>query len=204
MEYFKKYLPAILLFFHLIGVGLFIYLEKAPNLSFVTILLSAVLVFLMESNIKKAALPFIAIFIFGYLIELVGVQTGLLFGEYIYHPPMGPALYATPIIIGATWYGTIAGAATIASYVKGSKVGQAIVAGALAVLMDVLIEQVAIGYGLWDWKSGEIPLYNYVCWFIFGAIFAFIYLKSKDDKNKTAFWLFWIWIGFFAILTLFA
>jgi len=203
MDKLIKFIPAILIFFHLIGIGIFVYLDAAPDLSFITILLSAIIVFVLESNLKKAIIPFGFIFVAGYLIELIGVQTGLLFGEYIYHPAMGPTLFGTPLIIGATWYGVIAGAATIASYVNGSKLGQSILAGGLAVLMDLLIEQVAVHYGLWDWKIGEIPLYNYVCWFIFGAIFAYVYLRFQEEKNKTAFWLFWIWIGFFAILTLY-
>lgn len=203
MDKIIKLTPAILIFFHAIGIGIFVYLDAAPDLSFITILLSAVVVLALEKKPKSAIIPFSVVFIVGYLIELIGVQTGLLFGEYIYHPPMGPTLFGTPIIIGATWYGVIAGAATIASYVKGSKFGQSIIAGGLAVLMDLLIEQVAVHYGLWDWKIGEIPLYNYVCWYIFGAIFAFVYLQFQEEKNKTAFWLFWIWIGFFAILTLY-
>jgi putative membrane protein len=80
---------------------------------------------------------------------------------------------------------------------------RAIIAGILAVLMDVLIEQVAVGYNLWQWKSGSIPFYNYLCWFIFGSIFAYLYLRITPEKNKLAVRLFCIWVGFFAILALF-
>ena len=203
MQKAKVYFFPILLLFHLIGVGLFLYLEVAPELSFLNILMSAVLVLLAEDNLKKALIGFSIIFICGFIIELIGVQTGYLFGEYLYADAMGPRLFGTPIIIGATWYAVIAGASTIANYVKGSIISKAIVAGILAVLMDVLIEQVAVGYDLWQWKSGSIPFYNYVCWFLFGGIFAYIYLKITEKKNKLAIQLFCIWIGFFAILALF-
>ncbi|MEO9534036.1 MAG: carotenoid biosynthesis protein [Crocinitomicaceae bacterium] len=203
MAKIKLYLFPLLILFHVIGVGLFLYFKVAPELSFLNILMSAIVVFLVEKDLKKAAIGFSVIFIIGFIIELIGVQTGYLFGEYIYASSMGPQLFGTPIIIGATWYAVIAGAANIANFVQGSTIAKGIVAGVLAVLMDVLIEQVAIGYNLWQWKSGSIPLYNYVCWFIFGSIFAYLYLRITPEKNKLAIQLFCIWIGFFAILALF-
>ena len=203
MAKIKLYLFPLLILFHVIGVGLFLYFKVAPELSFLNILMSAIVVFLVEKDLKKAAIGFSVIFIIGFIIELIGVQTGYLFGEYIYASSMGPQLFGTPIIIGATWYAVIAGAANIANFVQGSTIAKGVVAGVLAVLMDVLIEQVAIGYNLWQWKSGSIPLYNYVCWFIFGSIFAYLYLRITPEKNKLAIQLFCIWIGFFAILALF-
>jgi len=198
-----SYFGLVLVIFHVIGVGLFLYLNSAPSLSYLTILGSAILVLIAEENRVKSAIVFGIIFITGYLIELVGVQTGYLFGQYIYQDAMGPLIFGTPVIIGATWYATVAGAANVSRYVKAPILAQSILAGCLAVLMDMLIEQVAVSYGLWQWVGGEIPIYNYVCWFIFGSIFAFIYLKLTENKNKVAFHLFWIWIGFFSILTLF-
>ena len=198
-----SYFGLVLIIFHAVGIGIFLYLNEAPSLSYLTILGSAVMVLLAEVNKSKSALVFGTIFVFGYLIELIGVQTGYLFGQYIYQEAMGPLIFRTPLIIGATWYATVAGAANVSSYVKAPVLAQSILAGFLAVLMDMLIEQVAVSYGLWQWVGGEIPLYNYLCWFVFGSIFAFIYLKLTESKNKVAFHLFWIWIAFFSILTLF-
>lgn len=198
-----RYFPYILAFFHAIGVGIFLYFSSAPDLSYINIFMSAVLVLIAEKNLNKAAMIFAFIFITGYMIELVGVQTGLLFGTYEYQPAMGPLLFGTPIIIGATWYAVVAGAANIARYVRGSLLARALLAGFLAVLMDLAIEQVAVRYGLWQWEGVAIPLYNYLCWFVFGTIFAWVYLKFTDEINKTAFYLFWIWAAFFTILTLF-
>ncbi len=198
-----SYFGLVLIIFHAVGIGIFLYLNAAPNLSYLTILGSAVMVLIAEENRTKSAIVFGIVFIVGYLIELIGVQTGYLFGQYIYQDAMGPLVFGTPVIIGATWYATVAGAANVSRFVKAPILAQSILAGCLAVLMDMLIEQVAVSYGLWQWVGGEIPIYNYVCWFIFGSIFAFIYLKLTPNKNKVAFHLFWIWIAFFSILTLF-
>lgn len=198
-----KFFPAILLLFHVIGVGLFLYLSAAPELSYLNIFMSAILVLLAEKEGKKAGMVFIIVFLAGFVIEFIGVQTGLLFGTYAYDSSMGPLVFGTPLIIGATWYAVIAGAASITMHLKGGIIIRSLVAGALAVLMDLFIEQVAIRYQLWSWDGGTPPLYNYICWFIFGSAFAFLYLKQTKHLNKTALYLFFIWLLFFSILTLF-
>lgn len=203
MQKAVKFFPFVLLFFHLIGAGLFLYFSQAPQFSYITILLSALLVLLAEEKTYSALLVFGVIFISGFLIELVGVQTGLLFGSYIYQDAMGPLIFGTPIIIGATWYAVVAGSAAIAKKIKTNLLVQSLFAGMLAVIMDFFIEQVAMNYGLWFWENGTIPIYNYICWFIFGSIFSFIYMNTTVNHNNTARYLYWIWLGFFTVLTIF-
>jgi putative membrane protein len=198
-----KYFPAVLILFHLIGLILFIWLTAAPELSYMNILMSSVLVLLTEKKFERSLLVFSIILLSGYAIELIGVQTGLLFGSYEYKPSMGPMVYGTPVIIGSTWYAVVVGAASISRLVKTGIFIRSLISGLLAVFMDLFIEQVAVKYGLWNWSEGEIPFYNYVCWFIFGSLFAFFYLKTTLTNNKTAVYLYLIWIIFFSILTLF-
>lgn len=196
-----RFFPYILLIFHAVGIGLFLYLAKAPELSYLNILLSALLVLASEKINRSSIFVFAFIFVFGFIIELIGVQTGYLFGSYIYEEAMGPLVFGTPLIIGATWYAVVVGASAIASKIHKHKAIQAVIAGLLAVLMDVVIEQVAVGYGLWNWEGGEIPLYNYICWFIFGTAFSYLYIKLTRNHNDTARYLYWIWLAFFTILT---
>jgi putative membrane protein len=79
---------------------------------------------------------------------------------------------------------------------------KSVLAGGLAVIMDLAIEQVAMKYDLWQWENGAIPVFNYLCWFIFGGIFAFLYFKNTAIQNITGRYLFWIWGLFFFILTI--
>ena len=197
-----KLFPYFLLLFHAIGIGLFLYFSEAPELSYLNILLSALLVLFSEKLNIGSLLVFGIIFLFGFVIELIGVQTGYLFGTYVYEDAMGPLIYGTPIIIGATWYAVVLGSCSIARSFKANIFLQSLIAGALAVLMDLMIEQVAINYGLWAWEGGTVPVFNYVCWFIFGSLFSFIYLRSTSNLNETARYLYWIWLGFFSLLTI--
>lgn len=203
MDRAVKLFPYILLIFHAIGIGLFIYFAKAPDLSYLNILLSALLVLASEKINRGSIFVFTVIFLLGFVIELIGVQTGYLFGSYIYEDAMGPLIFGTPLIIGATWYAVVVGSSAIASKIAPQrKEIQALLAGLLAVIMDIVIEQVAINYGLWGWENGQIPIYNYICWFIFGTAFSYLYLRISRNHNDTARYLYWIWLAFFTILTL--
>ena len=201
MERAIRIFPVVLILFHLIGIGLFVYFAKAPEMSYLNIFLSAILVLASEKRNIKSLVVFGLIFTLGFIIELIGVQTGFLFGSYTYEKSMGPLIFGTPVIIGATWYAVVVGASSIAQKLKFNMFIQAIVAGLLAVAMDILIEQVATKYGLWSWEGGVIPFFNYLCWFIFGSAFSIIYLKSSNNLNKTARYLYFIWLVFFGVLT---
>lgn len=198
-----RFFPHVLILFHGIGIGLFLYLTKAPEMSFLTILMSAILVLIAESNRRNSLSIFLLIFVLGYLIELIGVQTSWLFGSYAYQPAMGPVLFGTPLVIGATWYAVVAGACAVVFELKTKRFLKALIAGTLCVGMDFLIEQVATNYGLWAWENGTIPVYNYVCWFAFGTLFSYIYLRWTFNLNTTARYLYVIWLVFFAVLTIF-
>lgn len=200
MKLIDKYLPLIIAFFHLIGVGIFLTLGKAPALSWVTIALTAILVFIKEPSIKKAVLPFSVILVFGYLVEVIGVQTGYLFGSYHYIESMGPQLFGTPFVIGFCWYAVVVGGASISKYIPGSIWARAILTGFLTVILDIALEGAATNYDLWQWEGGIIPFYNYFCWFLFSTLFAVLYLKVVKEQNKLAVWVYLIWLIFFVIL----
>ena len=51
----------------------------------------------------KLVYAMLAAFILGYLVEVAGVASGLLFGEYEYGKPLGWKLFDVPLIIGVNW-----------------------------------------------------------------------------------------------------
>jgi bisanhydrobacterioruberin hydratase len=48
----------------------------------------------------KTLTAFVLVYISGFVIESVGVNTGLIFGEYIYGGTLGYQIFETPLIIG--------------------------------------------------------------------------------------------------------
>ena len=202
MNIIRTYTIHLLLIFHIVGVLIFAYLQYAPNISYLMIALSSLLVLINEPKTLKSIILFSLIFVLGFIIELIGVQTALLFGEYHYQPAMGPQLMSTPIFIGVTWYTVVVGATNVTRKTNYSIWIKAILAGVLAVGLDFLIERVAISYGFWSWDNGYVPIYNYLCWFIFSVIFSFIYLYFQKSINRPSFYLYIVWIIFFTLLIL--
>ncbi|CAA6829619.1 MAG: Unknown protein [uncultured Aureispira sp.] len=200
---FQHYAPWVLMLFHLIGLGIFLYPDRVEGLSGFNMLLCAVLIFFSSTNWRTEAYLLVGIIIGGFTVEAIGVNTGLLFGTYEYGSELGPKIYGVPFVLGFNWYCVVAASAHLVLKwfpTHLSLVVKAIMVGLLCVFLDYLIEPVAMKYNFWDWENSLIPLFNYVCWFIFASIFAGVYLLNVKLLNSTAHVLFYIWMGFFFIL----
>jgi len=58
-----------------------------------------------------------------------------------------------------------------------------VITGALIlVLLDVLIEPVAMKFDYWHWAGNVIPIENYACWFLVSALM--LYLFERFDFKK--------------------
>ncbi len=197
-----RFFPAILVLFHAIGLVLFIQSDTASELTWLNLTLCGLLVFLTEPKRIPAFFVFLLIFIGGFMIELVGTKTGYLFGNYAYGDVLGTKLMGVSLIIGVNWYGIVLASANLARQLKQLPLlVKSLVAGVLCTVMDFVIEPVAIKYGFWTWQNDEIPVYNYVTWFVFSTFFSFVYLRLSEKTNRTAVWLFFVWLAFFITLT---
>lgn len=201
MRRFSPYFPYILLLFHVIGLVLFIRSESASDLTWMNLTLCGLLVFLAEENWKKNVLTFLIIFSGGFLIELIGTKTGYLFGNYQYGDVLGLKLFDVSVIIGVNWFAIVLASSNLVRKVNVPIIFKALLAAFLAVVLDFVIEPIAVKYGFWTWKNDIIPPYNYLTWFVFAFIFSWIYLKNSIAVNKTAVWLYFIWLAFFIILS---
>jgi putative membrane protein len=145
----------------------------------------------------------------GMAVEIVGVQTGLLFGDYAYGSVMGVKWVGVPLLIGLLWFVTVFGAGHITQMIFDKTIEspeiKAIIAALITTLFDVLLEPGAISLRYWQWFSdnGEVPFYNYVCWF-FTSLFLHVlffryYMDTKRSGRFTAV-LFVIQAVFFAML----
>ena len=199
---------AILVLAILYTVGVFGILlpihEDFILLTPVNLLVSLALVLWFHPGWDNRMLAFLAVAYFtGFGAELFGVQTGILFGEYSYGRVLGPKLWGTPLMIGINWVMLGYSAGVIANRLAGSRhwMLRGLVAALLMVGLDVLIEPVAMHYGFWSWKGNEVPLRNYLGWFLvaFPLQCLFAYWLGRV-QNKVAVALFILQIFFFLIL----
>lgn len=194
----------ILLLFHTIGVLIFAFYPSGVSLSYLTLSLCGVAVFIAEKNKAKAAIAYVSIFILGYLIEYIGVHTDYLFGTYSYGNSLGYKLGGIPIVIGVNWIAIVISSVSLVKAINftTNRFLVALFSAILCTGMDYIIEPVAVAADYWTWKNDIIPLSNYIDWFGFSFIFAYIYTALKLSINKIAVYLFFIWIVFFSLIKL--
>ena len=165
---------AIAIFFHFIGLTgiLFFDREFFIRATPINLLLSfALLLWTQPGKNRYFALFIVLVFCLGFSAEIIGINTGLLFGDYKYGTALGFQWRGVPLVIGINWIIVICccgicthtlitkAIASLATGENGKVVGlkaiSVIVDGAtLAVMFDWLMEPVAVKLGFWTWNAG--------------------------------------------------
>ncbi len=176
----------------------FIYLTP------INLLFSTVLVLLNHGPWKAAHVGFLVLcFVIGFFSEVLGVQTGLIFGEYSYGDVLGLKLWGTPLMIGVNWLMLVYCSCVTVNHITVDSPAwlKATLAAGAMVLLDILIEPVAIDYRFWTWEEAKVPLQNYLAWFLIALVLCFLFQKMIGArKNKVAVVLFILQFLFFLIL----
>ena len=205
-RYKTTILIAVLVIFYMVGVvGLSLesYRSSFLELSFMNLALSFTLLLIGRNNHSKGFYTF-AFFAFtiGMTVEWIGVHTGLLFGDYFYGENLGFKIVEVPFIIGINWLMLTMISASVAQYAKFHWLIKSVLAALLMLVLDLLIEPVAIKSDYWTW-NGEIPISNFVTWFIIALVLQLVYFKFKlAEKNKVAVSLYFLQFLFFLILNM--
>ena len=134
---------------------------------------------------------------------MAGVQTGVLFGHYIYGSALGPKIWDTPILIGLNWLLLIYCTAAIVNGLISKKVYRIILASVLMVLYDLVLEYVAPAMDMWTWDSKYPGPRNFIMWFFLSLLFhSLLQGTNIIIKNKPARYLFLIQFIFFCIIAI--
>jgi putative membrane protein len=125
-----------------------------------------------------------SVFILGILAEVIGVASGLVFGDYLYGNLLGPTIGRVPIAIGSAWIMmTLFSLASFNSLPIGIRL---FAAATMATLFDALMEPAAVQLGYWKWANGHIPFQNYFAWFVLAFVFSVLLSYSPlSRKNPT-------------------
>lgn len=139
-----------------------------------------------------------------FILEVIGVKTGLIFGEYNYGSTLGIKLFEVPLIIGFNWVFVILGTISIARLITNNLFLSAIISAFIALIFDLILEPIAIKLDYWTWLEGIIPLQNYLAWFViaFFSAIGFGYLKVKVISKISLHYLI-VQFVFFVILLIF-
>lgn len=203
----KKYLLAARLFlviFFGVGVAGFTFgatRELFQQLVPLNLIVSTVLLFCFHENWSlKHVLVFTALAVAGFLVEMAGIHTGLVFGSYSYGSALGLKLFSTPALIGVNWLVLI-----YAIYVLFPAINQRwfypFLGSAFLVVYDVVMEPVAMATDMWNWEGGSVPMKNYITWYMVSVVMLYsLRFFGIHYRNRVAQWLLAIQFIFFLIL----
>ncbi len=197
----------LLIIVYMVGLFGFLHPDWQPHFEGLTplnLLFAAGMVFAYHKPWTKAFyLYFVTIFAAGWLVELIGVKTGLIFGEYHYDNGLGFKILDIPLIIGLNWVVLIYCTGTIASYTPLPYWAKALLGATLMVALDALIEPFAIAHGLWTWETPTVPIANYVAWFGISFLMLLPFFKyGFSNHNPLAVTLYILQVVFFGVLCL--
>lgn len=192
---YRKAVKAFFIVFYLVGVVgtwwsytshlFFNLIPLALLLSF-----TALLIFHEAKVTRNTIVGFIAIYLLSFFIEVIGVNTGLIFGRYVYGNSLGIKLFGTPLLIGINWLFLVYTTSSVLEGFKMPVLAKIGLAAALMLIYDIVLEQIAPMLDMWHWENGLIPLQNYVAWFVLALLFqSLLKILNVKVQNKFAFFI---------------
>ena len=185
----KLHLRWLMILFYFVGIIGFscnssrdLFMQLTPfvlMLSFITLLLMNAL----EWN-SKTILIYTSIFLFTFFVEVIGVNTGILFGHYSYNSGLGVKIFNTPVLIGINWLMLSIIFSSLVSYIKLNDMMK-IIAGTIGMMIyDLVLEHTAPLLDMWYWKDDQIPVLNYFTWFGLSFLIMTLLVKSGLSRHN--------------------
>jgi len=198
----------IALLVHTAGVIGIVYFQRDFFLGMTSVNLLLMFTLLLWNEVKlqnRFWYLFILAFAIGFFTEVIGVNTGLLFGSYAYGNYLGPKISGVPLLIGINWfcivYCSVVAIQCLPSIQNLSPVFAALGAAFIATIFDWVMEPVAMEFNYWIWENNQIPFFNYVCWFCIAYLIALIFIYvQKQHTNRFSIPLLMIQFIFFVAL----
>ncbi len=153
---------------------------------------------------RREGLGFALIFLLGFGIEAVGVNSGLIFGSYHYGETLGPKLLRTPVLIGVNWLFLSYCTTAFADWITPHRGLRWVTAPSLMVAYDLMLERIAPQWDMWHWEGESVPVRNYLAWWAIALLFTALIKGLRIKRtNPLATPLFVCQFLFFAAIVLY-
>lgn len=184
-----------------IGLHLPALADYFRPLSPLTLICSLVVLLLYHADWRPSFWLYATLaFLVGYLVEVAGVHTGLIFGSYAYGWGLGVQWWAVPPVIGLNWLTLSYCCGSVCDRLKMPTWAKVVAASTLMVALDFLIEPVAVELDFWTWFGQPVPVRNYVGWWLVSAsLFSLWFVLPFRKENRLAKWLLILQFLFFAL-----
>ena len=178
----------IIWLFHLCGMVGISYGNKDFFLAFtpINLFISFVLLFVNQKQLESKELKSaFLIFFIGMVSEILGVNYGLIFGDYVYLDNLGVKILGVPVLIGVNWIILTFITGSLSSFIFKNKYVTILMGAILMIGLDLLIEPVAPLLGFWIFDLQKVPLQNYLGWFVIGIITQALFQFKIAEKELT-------------------
>lgn len=140
-------------------------------------------------GIKKAVLLFLALSVFSYTIESIGLLTGFPYGEFSYSSKVGILLFNfIPLALPFAWIPLLLGAFALSFQYKKNVSKFFVVTVIMTVLIDVVLDPGAVSLNFWQFSGSSIwygiPISNYLGWILSAVIGFLIAIKFLKGVNS--------------------
>jgi bisanhydrobacterioruberin hydratase len=130
---------------------------------------------------RRATLSLLALSVFAYAIESLGVATGFPYGTFFYGDALGPTLAGlVPFLLPVSYAPLVIGA-VVATW-GGPRLLHVAWSALLLVWMDAVLDPGAAALGFWVWPEGGayygVPWSNFAGWLLSGALAAALLLAT--------------------------
>ncbi len=178
------------------------YQTQFLGLTPMTLLLTACLLFSYHQPWSRDFVIFCGItWIISFLVEVMAVKSGLVFGPYHYGTTLGWRLWGVPVLIGINWLVLVYAVGNMLHPLHVSVALRSMAGAGLMVLMDRFMEPVAVRLGFWQWDSEDIPLQNYVIWYVLSwLLLVLFYNVDTQPYNKMGWIVYTVLLIFFGLL----
>jgi putative membrane protein len=140
---------------------------------------------------RRLALGLAAVSAYAYLVEFVGLATGVPYGEFAYHVALGPMLPGgVPLGLPAFFLPLVLNAYLLVALALGTRWSLARVrlpaTVAVVLAIDLVLDPAAVALGLWSFPAGGayygVPLSNFAGWLL-SATVAVVLVDLTVDRG---------------------
>lgn len=149
------------------------------------LLMTVLIVLSHEQAGGKFLLFLVVVCTIGFGAEWTGVHKQLIFGNYYYGQTMSWKLWDIPVIMSITWFLLIYSTGITMQWLGVRNTLLRVITGSVTlVLLDMLIEPIAMRFDYWHWAGGIVPLKNYWGWLMMSVLLLFIFEAFRFKKQS--------------------
>lgn len=133
---------------------------------------------------RKAVLGLSALTLYAYLVEYVGIRTGLPYGEFEYLVQLGPMVEGVPLGLPVFFIPLVLNSYLLVRlYDPGRRFRRIVAVIAAVLLIDAVLDPAAVSLGIWTYASGiyyGVPVQNFLGWVLSAAVATLLLEYSLD------------------------